>query len=89
MSIEYTSKENHKKVLEKLARRLVSYEDDMKNVEGKLDDLMGHEGLASPMYFDVDGVGDLYVYYDDGFGAPNLEYDEDTGDLYWLFDVSD
>lgn len=54
----------------------------------------GESGITVP----TDGIynlsvdpetGDLYVYYTDGTEAPKFEYDEETGDLYYVMEVED
>ena len=47
----------------------------------------GGGGSSGPLWLEVDDAGDLYAYYDDGLGAPNLEYDEATGNLYAIFET--
>lgn len=42
---------------------------------------------AGPLWLEVDEAGDLWAYYDDNFGAPNLDYDEASGDLYAIFET--
>lgn len=89
MSTEYTSKDNEREILEKLHGRLVSYEDLAEDTHSKLEQLLQDLGLTSPMYFYVDLSGDFWVYYDDGFNAPNVTYEPETGDMYWNFYVLD
>ena len=85
---EYTSKSNHREVLEKIKGRFDNYDADITNVKDRLQQLIS-QGMSAPMYFDVDEAGDIYVYYDDGFGPPNVEYDTETGDFYWIFYLQD
>lgn len=50
----------------------------------------GESGITTPvsgMYtLAVDAAGDLWCYYDDSGSPPNFEYDEETGDLYLVFE---
>ena len=50
--------------------------------------LMGESGVTAPssgfFALSVDGNGDLYVHTPDGGTAPRFEYDEVTGDLYYV-----
>ena len=88
MSTEYTSKGNQKELLKKIRGRFADIDIDVDNVQNQLDALI-QQGVSSPIYFDVDMNGDLYVYFDDGYGPPNVEYDEETGNMYWNFYLED
>ena len=86
---EYASHDNSREVLKRLKTRLVSYDAFVKDASDKIEYLLNYIGMTSPMYFYVEANGDLYVYYDDGYGPPNVEYEPDTGDLYWIFYILD
>lgn len=88
MAKEYTSKDNHREVLKKIHGRFNDFDVDIVNVNDRLNTLI-QQGVASPIYFEVDKKGDLYVYFDDGYGPPNVEYDEETGNMYWIFNIED
>lgn len=88
MSREYTDKVNQKELLQRIRGRFTDIDIDVDKVRNQLNALI-QQGISSPIYFDVDSNGDLYVYYDDGYGPPNVEYDEETGNLYWNFYIED
>lgn len=85
---EYTSRENHRRILEELRGRLGDVDASMDAMDDKLTSLLT-QGMATPFYFEVDSKGDIYVYYDDAYGPPSVEYDAETGNFYWVFYTDD
>lgn len=61
--------------------------DDVLHGDGEWRRISGGSGAAGPVWLEVDETGDLYAYYDDATTPPNLEYDEETGNLYALFET--
>ena len=60
MSTEYTSRDNQKELLKRIRGRFNNVDIDVDNVQNQLNTLI-QQGVASPIYFDVDKKGDLYV----------------------------
>lgn len=70
-----------------LLRQLSGSEDEVLLGNGEWGEYHGGGGSAGPLWLEVDEAGDLYAYYDDGSGAPNLDYDDESGNLYAIFET--
>lgn len=70
-----------------LMPQLSGNEDDVMLGNGTWGEYHGGGGASGPVWLEVDEAGDLYAYYDDVTSPPNLEYDEETGNLYALFET--
>lgn len=71
-----------------LLRQLSGKEDEVLLGNGEWGEYRGG-GSSGPFWLEIDDNGDLYAYYDNALGAPNLELDEADGNLYAIFTVNE